>query len=83
MRPSMIRTLSTGNTRKNFTITIIGRSIGILHLPARGARHTQTGFKEMIEEKSEISLGAGNQDALKRNSPRKRGEINNRFNDDH
>jgi hypothetical protein len=28
-------------------------------------------------------LGAGNQDALKRNSPRKRGQINNRFNDDH
>jgi hypothetical protein len=37
----------------------------------------------MIEEKSEIFLGAGNQDALKRNSPRKRGQINNRFIDDH
>ena len=64
-------------------ITMIGRSIGILLLRAREAPHTQTGFKEMIEEKSEIFLGAGNQDALKRNSPRKRGQINNRFNDDH
>ena len=37
MHPSTIRTLSTGNTRRNFTITTISRSIGILLLLVRKA----------------------------------------------
>ena len=40
MHPNIIRTLSTGNMKGSFTITTIGRSIGIF----------DPGFKELIED---------------------------------
>ena len=57
MHPSIIRTLSTGNTRGSFTIITIGRSIGILLLLARKAPRIKPGFKELIAVRGEMSLG--------------------------
>ena len=53
---NIIQTLSIGNTRRNFTITMIARSIGILLLLARKAPRMYPSFRELIEEKSEIYL---------------------------
>jgi|SRR4030095_3638338 hypothetical protein len=64
MHPSIIRTLSTGNMRGSFTITTIGRSIGIFD---RGCwpekRQTHPGFKELIEVKGEVSRPPGDHGA--------------------
>ena len=52
MHPNIIRTLSTGNMKGSFTITTIGRSIGIF----------DPGFKELIEvrgKERDEKAGAG------------------------